>query len=112
MVPKFMTEDPMDSATYFFRRAATHLNRALVNADLVGQDQSVVMRALCLWNTVVEPQQRCWVARTSQLQRLAIWPVLNDYFDVIQFVSKVFGQFVECLSYEMFKGLPIHTSIL
>ena len=102
----------MDSATYFFRRAAAHLNGMLVYADLVRQDQSIVVRALGLRDAMVEPQQRCWMERASQLQSFAIWPVLDDDLDIVQLLLKLGGQFVEGLSYEIFKGLPVHTGIL
>jgi hypothetical protein len=88
MMSKFVTEDPVDSATYFFQCATTHLDGTLVNANFVGQDQSIVVRAPGLWNAVVEAQQRCWVARASQPQRFVIRPILDDDFDVVQFLLK------------------------
>jgi hypothetical protein len=109
---KFMTEDSIDSAAYFFRRAAAHLNGTLVYADLVGQDEPIVVGALGLWNAVVETQQLSGMAHASQPHRSSIWPILDDHFDVVQFVLELFGQFVEGLGHEMFKGLPIHTSTL
>ena len=81
----------MDSPAHLFGRVATHLDRTLVYADFVGQDQPVVVRAPGLRNAVVEPQQSGGMAHVGKTQCFWIGPIIDDDLDIVQFLSKFFG---------------------
>jgi len=76
----------MDSAAHLLRRVAAHLDRALVYADFVRQDQPIVVRALRLRYAVIETEELCRVSHTGQPHCFPIRPVLDDDLDVVQFL--------------------------
>ena len=54
MVPDLVAEDTPDGRAHLLQRAAAHLDGALIDADLVRQDQTVVMGTLRLRDTMIE----------------------------------------------------------
>ena len=102
----------MDSATYFFRRAAAHLDGPAVDADLVRQDQPIVAGALCLGHAVVKAQEHRRMADASLPQCSPVCPFLDHDLDVVQFLPEGPGQRVEGLGDEPFECLYVHITLL
>ena len=112
VVRELVSQDVMDHAPHFLGRAATHFDGPAVDADLVRQDQPIVVGALRLGHAVVRVQEHSWVADASLPQRPPIRPFLDYDLDVVQFILELLGQLAEGLSNELFKGLPVHIRVL
>ena len=108
----FMLEDALDRCTYLVQRAAAYLDRTLVDADLVWQDQAIVVGPLCPRDAVVEAQKLCRMAYSSLPHRLRVWPVLYHDLHVVQLRSKSLGQVVQGLGHEVFKHVSVHRKTL
>ena len=112
MMGDFVAEDVMDHCAYLLHRAATHFNGALVDADLVRQDQAVVVGAFRLRDAVVKAQEMRRVAYSSQPHRLPVWPFLDYHLDVVQFFPERLGQVIQRLGHEALKGAAIHSGCI
>jgi hypothetical protein len=109
MVGYFVPQDALDSCANLIYGAAAHFDRALVDADLVRQDEAIVMGPFGLGNAVVEAQQLGWMVYAGQPHRLGVGPVFHHHVHVVQPRAESLGQAVQAIRYKLFEGLAIHT---
>jgi len=97
MMSQFMPDDAMDSCAYLFQCATAHQDGLAVDADLIRQDETILVSALRLRDAVIEAQELCWVAYPGLPDGFLVRPILDHYLDVVQFLLEVLRQRVEGL---------------
>lgn len=110
MVTQFVSEDVLYGSAYLFHRAAAHLDRAVVDADLVRKNEAIVAGALGLGNAVIKAQKLGGMTYASPSHGLSIGPLFDHHFDVIQSFLERLGQTVQCLRHETFKDVSVHVA--
>ena len=112
VVGDFMAEHTTDCGSHLLVRPAAHLDRPLVDADLVRQDQAVVVGPFRLRDAVVESQKLCWMAHSRPACCLWIRPIFHHDLDVVHLRSKSRGQVVQRFGHEEFKGVAVHGAFI
>lgn len=91
----------------------THrLNRLLVDRDLVGEREVVILAAGRQRDTVIQPQQRAARCDASRNQVLLGWAALNHDFKVFDFVHECVRKRVHGVRHELLEPRAFHASII
>ncbi len=78
----FVPDSLLDTGTYLIIGFASVENRSAINADLVGRDQSVIMRSLCKWDAMIKAEQIKRIVHFSKSTRLSICLFFNNKSNV------------------------------
>jgi hypothetical protein len=107
-----VSESAMDHPANIFGSAGAHFYGALVDADSIGQYQTIVMGALCLRDTMVETEQVCGRTHPCSEYNLPTGPILDYNLNVVEFFQKEIGQSIKRLHNKLFKQVTFHATPL
>jgi len=108
MVRDFVLKSIPNGLSDFFRIATLRFNRFAEQGYRIRQGKVIVVPALDLWHTLVQPKQFETAPHAHAPELLACRPVLHCYRDVVQGITKLHGQLFYGLVNQGFKSISVH----